>query len=70
MNKHLLMPLMLLAASIPSDKNWNDASKESIYKPDDFYNKEEALLLAEEKAKKALEKAEKDAQKLIDKNKK
>lgn len=49
MNKHLLMPLMLLAASIPSDKNWNDTSKESIYKPDDFYNKEEALLLANQK---------------------
>lgn len=49
MNKHLLMPLMLLAAIIPSDKNWNDTSKESIYKPEDFYDKEEALSLANKK---------------------
>ena len=49
MNKHLLMPLMMLAAAIPFDENWDDTSKEPIYKPEDFYSEEEALLLANKK---------------------
>lgn len=45
------MPLMMLAASmpIPYDPKLNDTSKESIYKPDDFYSEEESLFLANQK---------------------